>query len=177
MLRRLRVTENWLNLLGPGAVPSASPGPAPSFLPAGLADLCCFCPLQGPPFSRTTGRASERLVAVASSRGWGGTRGPLSIAGLGWPHADAAGGLGGEAQTWPSLSQGGRRDGLSRFEGTVLLLFIFAGRGRGRGRIAKEGEEKDEELAAGGGAWIPQLLLSFLPSERWGNWILFPAQP
>ena len=71
MLRRLRVTENWLNLLGPGAVPSASPGPAPSFLPAGLADLCCFCPLQGPPFSRTTGRASERLVAVASSPGMG----------------------------------------------------------------------------------------------------------
>lgn len=71
MLSRLRVTENWLNLLGPGAVPSASPGPAPSFLPAGLADLRCFCPLRGPPFSRTRGRASERLVAVASSPGMG----------------------------------------------------------------------------------------------------------
>lgn len=71
MLSHLRVTENWLNLVGPGEVPSASPGPAPSIPPAGLADLCCFCPLRGPLFSRTTGRASERLVAVASSPGMG----------------------------------------------------------------------------------------------------------
>ena len=71
MLSPLRVTENWLNLVGPGEVPSASPGSAPSFLPAGLADLCCFSPLRGPPLSRTTGRASKRLVAVASSAGMG----------------------------------------------------------------------------------------------------------
>lgn len=132
MLSPLRVTENWLNLVGPGQVPSASPGPAPSFLPTGLADLRCFSPLRGPPFSRTTGRASERLVAVASSPGMGQhTWSSLHChARLAPCRRRRAGRRGtGLARSFPR----GKEGWALQVRGTVLLLFIFAGRGGGGG--------------------------------------------
>ena len=178
MLHPLRVTENWLNLVGPGEVPSASPGPAPSFLPTGLADLCCFSPLWGPPLSRTTGRASERLIAVASSPGMGRhTRSSLHCRARLAPcrRSRRAGRRGTDlARSFPR----GKREGLSRFGGTVLLLFISAGRGGEGRRIAKRGEEEEEEeLEAGRGCLDnsapPLLPLDPVPSSAVNNCVPF----
>ena len=107
-----------------------------------------------------------------------GIEAPLSISVLGWPHAEAAAEQGGEAQTWPGLSQGGKREGFSRFGGTVLLLFISAGRGGEGRRIAKRGEEEEEEeLEAGRGCLDnsapPLLPLDPVPSSAMNNCVPF----